>query len=274
MVLGPGLESLGTLPEGDTTASGTWSSDIPSVNRSDRYARFYVFRLDRRVRVRLTLSSSEDTYMFLLDGAGKDGDELQSNDDYDYLNTLDSRITRTLDAGDYTVEATTFWPRLTGDFDLVARLISSDATLSGLGLSAGELTPAFDAGETSYTASVEHTRNTITVTSTANNRDATITVKGVATASGTASVALSLVVGENIIDVVVTAEDGTQRTYTITVTRVAYSAPVTPPAGSDPGSDPAPTPTPTPTPTPPPGCTEWGPWTGTRARRADAAGRA
>ena len=100
VVLGPGLESLGTLAEGDTTASGTWSSDIASVNRTGRYARFYVFRLNRCGRVRLSLASSVDTYMFLLDGAGKNGAVLQRNDDYG--STLDSRITRTLDAGDYT----------------------------------------------------------------------------------------------------------------------------------------------------------------------------
>ena len=251
VVLGPGVEYLGTLTEGDTTASGTWSSDIASVHLLGRYAKFYAFRLNRRGRVRLTLESSVDTYMFLLAGAGKNGVVLQRNDDYG--STLDSRITRTLDAGDYTIEATTYWVGRTGDFDLVARLMSGDAALSVLDLSAGELSPAFAAGETSYTASVEHTQNTITVTPTANHRDATITAKGVATASGTASAALPLLAGDNDIDVVVTAEDGTQRTYSITVTRAAN---------------------PTPTPTTPPGCTEWGPWTDTsetsgcgRARR-------
>ena len=250
-VLPAGVEYLGTLPEGDTTRSGSWSSDIASVHLLGRYAKFYAFRLNRRGRVRLTLESSVDTYMFLLAGAGKNGVVLQRNDDYG--STLDSRITRTLDAGDYTIEATTYWVGRTGDFDLVARLMSGDAALSGLDLSAGELSPAFAAGETSYTASVEHTQNTITVTPTANHRDATITAKGVATASGTASAALPLLAGDNDIDVVVTAEDGTQRTYSITVTRAAN---------------------PTPTPTTPPGCTEWGPWTDTsetsgcgRARR-------
>ena len=243
-VLPAGVEYLGTLPVGNTTRSGSWSSDIPSDNRSGRYARFYVFRLNRRGRVRLTLSSSVDTYMYLLDSAGKTGDVLQRNDDYG--STLDSRMTRRLDAGDYTIEATTYWAGRTGDFDLVARLMSGDATLSGLDLSAGELSPALAAGETSYTASVEHTRNTITVTPTANHRDVTITVKGVATASGTASAALPLLAGDNDIDVVVTAEDGTQRTYSITVTRAAN---------------------PTPTPTTPPGCTEWGPWTDTSETR-------
>ena len=285
VVLGPGLESLGTLTEGDTTARGSWSSNVASVHRSDRYARYYAFRLNSRGRVRLTLSSSVDTYMYLLAGAGKSGEVVQSNDDYDYLNTLDSRITQTLDAGDYTVEATAFWPRRLGDFELVAHLISVDATLSGLSLSAGELAPAFDAGVTSYTAPVEHTRNTITVTPTASNRDATITVNGVATASGAASVALSLVVGENAIAVVVTAEDGTQRTYTVTVTRAAYSAAASPtpttPAPTTPApTTPAPTtPAPTtPTPTPRADADPLAAPSGvpgrTRTRRGDAAGPA
>ncbi len=263
-VLGPGLESLGTLVEGDTTARGSWTREILSVNLPGRYARFYVFRLNRRGRVRLTLASSEGTHMFLLAGAGKKGAVLRRNAGFG--NTLDSRITRTLAAGDYTIEATTSWIGRTGDFDLNARLMSSDATLSGLALSAGALSPAFAADETSYAASVGHAQNTITVTPTANHGQATITVKGVATTSGAASDALSLLVGENAIAVVVTAEDGTQRTYTVTVTRAAYgAAPGTPPT--------PPTPTPTPPtdtpPTPPPttGCIDWGPWTDTNETR-------
>ena len=224
----PDVDLLGTLPEGDTTRSGSWSSDIASVHRSGRYARFYVFRLDRRGTLRLSLTSSVDTYMFLLDGAGKNGDLVERNDDRDYPDNLNSLITRTLDAGDYTIEATTFYEGTMGDFELGARLMSNDATLSGLDLSAGELIPAFTAGETSYTASVEHTQNTITVTPTANHASATITVNGVATTSGTESVALSLLAGDNTINVEVTAEDGTQRTYSIRVTRAASSTQGTP----------------------------------------------
>ena len=133
-----------------------------------------MFRLDRRGTLRLSLTSSVDTYMFLLDGAGKNGDLVERNDDRDYPDNLNSLITRTLDAGDYTIEATTFYEGTMGDFELGARLMSNDATLSGLDLSAGELIPAFTAGETSYTASVEHTQNTITVTPTANHASATI----------------------------------------------------------------------------------------------------
>ena len=216
-----GVEFLGTLPEGDTTRKGSWSSDVASVNRPRCYARFYAFRLNRRGKVRLSLDSSTDPYMFLLAGAGKNGAELGYNDDYDYPNTLNSRITRTLNAGDYTIEATTFSRRRAGEFNVTARLLSDDATLSGLALSVGDLSPAFAAGKTSYTASVGHARSAVTVTPTANHGLATITVNGATTTSGTASVALSLLVGANTISVVVTAEDGARQTYTITVTRAA-----------------------------------------------------
>ena len=226
-VYATGVDSLGTLPEGDTTRGGSWSSDIASVHRSGRYARYYVFRLDRRGKVRLSLKSTIDPYMFLLAGAGKNGRLLELNDDYDYPYNVNSHITRTLDAGDYTIEATTYWGGRTGDFELSARLMSNDATLSGLDLSTGELSPAFAAGEASYTASVEHAQNTITVTPTANHGSATITVKGVVTVSGTASAALPLVVGANTINVAITAEDGTQRTYSITVTRAVAPPPET-----------------------------------------------
>ena len=260
-VLPAGVEYLGTLPEGDTTARGTWSSDIPSVNRQRplrEILRVPAEQAGQGEADALVVSWTRTCICWTAPARAATWCRVTTTTTT--LNTLDSRITQTLDAGDYTVEATAFWPRRLGDFELVAHLISVDATLSGLSLSAGELAPAFDAGVTSYTASVEHTRNTITVTPTTSNRDATITVNGVATASGAASVALSLVVGENAIAVVVTAEDGTQRTYTVTVTRAAYSAAASPTPTTPAPTTPAPTPTPTPTPT---GCTEWGPWTDT-----------
>ena len=97
---------------------------------------------------------------------------------------------------------------------------SSDATLNGLTLSGGALSPDFASGNTSYTAAVANGVSSITVTPTANNANATITVNGQAVTSGSASQAISLSVGANTVSVVVTAQDGlTTQTYTVTVTR-------------------------------------------------------
>ena len=104
---------------------------------------------------------------------------------------------------------------------------STDATLSALTLSEGELTPTFATGTTSYTAAVEATVSSITATPTATDDAAAITVDGIVTASGSTSESIPLTEGDNEVSVVVTAEDGTTtQTYTVTVTR--GTAPATP----------------------------------------------
>ncbi|MCR8846359.1 cadherin-like beta sandwich domain-containing protein [Paenibacillus sp. SC116] len=95
---------------------------------------------------------------------------------------------------------------------------SSNADLSSLTLSAGTLSPAFASGTTSYTANVASSVTELDVTPTVADSKATVTVNGAAVASGSAS-RVSLNVGANPITVVVTAEDGTPKTYTVTVTR-------------------------------------------------------
>ena len=118
----------------------------------------------------------------------------------------------------------------------VARAPSMDATLSGLVLSDGTgevaLTPAFDPATQSYTASVANSVTSVTVTATVADHSATVTVNGVAVASGSPSDAIDLEVGENVITVVVTAGDGaTTLTYTVTVTQ-ATVVPVLPFGGA------------------------------------------
>ena len=113
-------------------------------------------------------------------------------------------VTVTAEAGntkDYTVTVTR-----------APRGLSSDATLSALRLSAGELSPAFDPAMLEYTASVAHDVDEIEVTAVANDVDSANVVIDPAQPS-------ALVVGENEITVTVTAEDGNTQDYTVTVTR-------------------------------------------------------
>ena len=94
------------------------------------------------------------------------------------------------------------------------------ADLIGLTLSAGTLVPAFVYDSLSYTATVAHSIDSLTIMPTSNYDGATITVNGTSVSSGSASSAISLSVGENPITIVVTAEDGTTtKTYTVTVVR-------------------------------------------------------
>ena len=100
---------------------------------------------------------------------------------------------------------------------------STDATLSGLAISSGTLNPTFDKDTIGYTASVPYNVSSVTVTPTASDSGATITMgTGSDTvASGAASDAQTLVVGDNAIVITVTAEAGNTKIYTVTVRRAA-----------------------------------------------------
>jgi hypothetical protein len=98
---------------------------------------------------------------------------------------------------------------------------SDNADLSGLALSQGTLTPAFNQSVTGYSASVGSSLASIDVISTTADSKATVTVNGSGVASGSAG-SVSLHTGENTIIIVVTAENGmTSKTYTITVNRAS-----------------------------------------------------
>ncbi len=115
----------------------------------------------------------------------------------------------------------------------VTRVPSSNAGLSNLTLSSATLSPAFATATSEYTAQVSSSTTGITVTPTISDPTATVTVNGVAVASGTASANIPLSTGLNPVNVVVTAQDGTTHSYPISVTRppaglsVSYGSPQT-----------------------------------------------
>ena len=102
---------------------------------------------------------------------------------------------------------------------------SGDSALSGLALSAVPGGFGFTPAVPVYTLSVHNSVASTTVTATGRHPDATIRagLRGAAAetlTSGAAGSSLALEVGQNIIDVVVTADDGaTTKTYTIAVVR-------------------------------------------------------
>ncbi len=104
--------------------------------------------------------------------------------------------------------------------DITFRTLSTDASLSALALSAGTLTPNFAPGATSYTTVVSFATTSLTVTPTAAESHAAITVNDEPVVSSAASTPVSLGVGVNTVSIAVTAEDQvTVRTYSISVTR-------------------------------------------------------
>lgn len=84
---------------------------------------------------------------------------------------------------------------------------SANNALASLTVSAGELTPAFDPSVTDYTLSLPLNSDKLTLTATTSDSKATV--------QGNGEVALRS--GENKVAVVVTAEDGSAKTYNITV---------------------------------------------------------
>ncbi len=109
---------------------------------------------------------------------------------------------------------------------------SNDASLSAMSISAGTLTPSFASGTITYTATVPYTSSSITVTPTRNEANAIIQARVnsgsfSAVTSGSPSGSLALNVGPNTVDVLVTAQDGTTKTYTTTVTRTAVATDAT-----------------------------------------------
>ena len=110
----------------DGSYSGSWASDCLSENTptestnpppGTRYARFYTFTLTAPAEVTIDLTSTTDTYLYLMAGHDVDGAVLRENDDVQSGST-NSRISESLAVGDYTVEATTFDLTTTGDFTL------------------------------------------------------------------------------------------------------------------------------------------------------------
>ena len=97
----------------------------------DRYARYYTLSLDSTSDVTITLTSEEDTYLYLLEGAGKDGAELHENDDIVPSKDLDSRIEATLGPSQYTIEATTYHSQKTGEFTLEVNGIGGATPVDG-----------------------------------------------------------------------------------------------------------------------------------------------
>lgn len=93
------------------------------------------------------------------------------------------------------------------DFDNATPGKSGNNALSTLTVSAGTLTPAFDPAVTEYTLSLPQGTEKLTLTATPSDSNATVQGDG----------ELTLQEGENTLSLVVTAENGDTKTYTVTV---------------------------------------------------------
>ncbi|OME92781.1 MULTISPECIES: tail fiber protein [Paenibacillus] len=113
--------------------------------------------------------------------------------------------------------------------------VPSDADLSGLALSHGTLAPAFNPAVTSYISQVGNRITEISITPSVSDPQAKVTMNGKAVSAGQPSDPVSLAVGSNSIHLVVTAQNGTTKTYTVDVNREAAAS-----AEPEPGNPPHP----------------------------------
>lgn len=121
---------------GDGDIDGSWTGDCASKNRSGSYARYYQFPLTKKSDVMITLESDVDTYLYLLQGAGRDGAVVDNYENDDHTNSedctvnsqrsTDSCIAASLETGDYTIEVTTYHAGATGDFMLTVTGLDDD----------------------------------------------------------------------------------------------------------------------------------------------------
>ena len=101
----------------DGVITASWINTCQSTNRpkdpdaddGTYYARYYTFDITTPSTVTITLaSSSEDTFLYLLNGKGKTGSVAHSNDDIEFRVNSNSQIEETLQVGSYTIEAATY----------------------------------------------------------------------------------------------------------------------------------------------------------------------
>ncbi|MYA82349.1 MAG: hypothetical protein F4021_06945, partial [Acidimicrobiales bacterium] len=136
-------DPLGELAAGDTARSGTISADADCVSEVRgaeqawrvHYVRRHTFTLAGDATVTIDVGSAAtpklDTWLILFKGRTAEGTPV-AQDGHSGPGT-DSRIARKLAAGDYTIEATTFFSRATGDYDLnVNTRYDKQVTISGL----------------------------------------------------------------------------------------------------------------------------------------------
>ena len=111
--------------------------------------------------------------------------------------------------------------------------LSNNADLAGLSLDRGTLSPTFAPGTTDYAVEVPNATDSVSVTATTAEAGANLVVRinggaGISVSSGAASPVQPLIVGTNLLEIEVNAEDGvTDKTYAVMVTRDKASQTIT-----------------------------------------------
>ena len=143
-------EPLGLLTA-PATRMGVWADDCPSEARPGSHARYYGFTLAEQGQVEMNLTARADAYLVLRQGTSRNGAILESNDNVGSRN-FNSSINRILDAGAYTVEATTYFAGQTGTFTMSVRPLRHTENL-------GVLKGSIDRSNSAWTDEHHSTQN-------------------------------------------------------------------------------------------------------------------
>lgn len=195
-----------TRAEDDTLASLTFTPAVTLEPAFDKQQERYTGQVEHDVTsVQVEAVASDADAEVLVQGTPVGSGGVNVN-----LSVGDTIITIVVIAKDrnrktYTVTLTRAG---SGNADLSALVFVPDVAL----------TPPFDPAVTVYSGIVDNDVSSLALTATVASAVATMTVGGEAVESGTAAT-VSLDEGANAIEVVVTAQDETQKTYNINVTR-------------------------------------------------------
>ena len=96
------FEDWGSMNGGQRN-NGEWDRSCASTSRTGSFAHYYRFNLPQQIGVQIDLEASTNSYLYLLRGAEAGG-------------TSNSQISVLLEAGEYTIEATTQERGTTGEF--------------------------------------------------------------------------------------------------------------------------------------------------------------
>ncbi|UVT16575.1 MAG: cadherin-like beta sandwich domain-containing protein [Nitrospira sp.] len=106
--------------------------------------------------------------------------------------------------------------------NVIRAALGGNNNLSGLSVTPGPLSPAFTTNTEDYTVNVESGVTSVTVTPTEQDTAASTTVNGQVTNSGQArTITLNGAGSNTLINIAVTAQNGSQRTYSVNVIRAA-----------------------------------------------------
>ena len=161
------IVSLGTI-SGTVSRSGNWTRDCNAINHSGAYARYFSFSVASSGSAQIDLTSYRDTYLYLLSGIGTNGLLVALDDNGGQ--GLNSRITRSLSAGAYTIEAAPNFAWQTGGFNLriqwTADAVANTPTPTPTATATGTSTPTRTSTPTATHTSVSDSTHTPTRTST------------------------------------------------------------------------------------------------------------